>query len=175
MRSDNDGDLAPVALADDTLQAQKPTVLCVDDDPNISEAIGRRLQRLGIRVLRAYDGMQGCWQAATERPGIIVLDVAMPNGNGVEILQWLKRNQQTAGIPVVVLTGKTDPGLCRKMRKLGAIRFLAKPVPFEELLEEITREVCTPGSFPVLDESTANPAVELGSRAAAVGQSLGSD
>ena len=114
-----------------------PTVLCVDDDPNVSEAIGRTLLRLGIRVLRAYDGMQGCWLAATEQPDVIILDVAMPNGNGVEILECLKRNEQTARIPVVVLTGTADPGLCRRMQKLGAIQYLSKPIPFDELLETI--------------------------------------
>jgi DNA-binding response OmpR family regulator len=118
-----------------------PTVLCVDDDPNISEAIGRRLLRLGIRVLRAYDGMQGCWLAVTEKPDVIVLDVAMPNGNGVEILECLKRNEQTANIPVVILTGTTDPGLCRRMQKLGAVQYLSKPIPFDELLAAIARHV----------------------------------
>jgi DNA-binding response OmpR family regulator len=114
-----------------------PTVLCVDDDPNISEALGRRLARLGIRTLRAYDGMQGCWLAATEKPDIIVLDVTMPNGNGVEILECLKRNGQTASIPIIVLTGNTDPSLSRRMQKMGANQFLHKPIPFEVLLQEV--------------------------------------
>ena len=82
-------------------------------------------------------GMQGCWLAATERPDVIVLDVAMPNGNGVEILECLKRNEQTAAIPVVVLTGNADPGLCRRMQRLGAVQYLSKPIPFDELLEAI--------------------------------------
>ena len=134
----------PRCLQGDVPEGIAPTVLCVDDDPNISEAIGRRLLRLGIRVLRAYDGMQGCWLAVTEKPDVIVLDVAMPNGNGVEILECLKRNEQTATIPVVVLTGKAEPGLCRRMQKLGAVQYLSKPIPFDELLEAITRQVSMP-------------------------------
>lgn len=119
----------------------QPTVLCVDDDPNVSEAIARRLAAFGIRVLRAYDGLQGCWLAVTEKPDVIILDVAMPNGTGSEILDCLKSNDQTVHTPVIVLTGKTDPGLRRQMEKLGAARFLNKPVPLEVLLEEIARNV----------------------------------
>ena len=85
--------------------------------------------------------MQGCWLAATEKPDVIVLDVAMPKGNGVEILECLKRNGQTAGIPVIVLTGKADPGLCRRMQNLGAVRYLNKPIPFDKLLDAIGQAV----------------------------------
>lgn len=137
MNSGNIAQIADSASPSGAAEARKPTVLCVDDDPNISEAVARRLQRLGVHVVRAYDGMQGCWMAAQEKPDVIVLDVAMPNGNGIEILEWLKRNEQTASIPVVVLTGKTDPKLCRRMCKLGAARFLCKPAPFEDLVEAI--------------------------------------
>lgn len=139
MKSGNYSDPTVPLPSGDTTEGKLPTVLCVDDDPNISEAIARRLLRHGIRVLRAYDGMQGCWLAATEKPAVIVLDVAMPNGNGVEIIECLKRNKQTANIPVVVLTGKTDPSLCQTMQDLGAARFLSKPIPFDELLDEICR------------------------------------
>jgi DNA-binding response OmpR family regulator len=141
MNDSNDPNLLSLLPSNGAPQRIARTVLCVDDDPNISEAIGRRLLRLGIRVLRAYDGMQGCWLAATEKPDVIVLDVAMPNGNGFEILECLKRNAQTAGIPVVVLSGMTDASLCRRMQKLGAVRCLSKPIPFDELLDAISQAV----------------------------------
>lgn len=96
-------------------------------------------------MLRAYDGMQGCWLAVTEKPDMIVLDVAMPHGNGDDILECLKRNEQTASIPVVVLTGRTEPGLCRRMQKLGAVQYLNKPIPFDKLLDAISQAVAVPG------------------------------
>ncbi len=144
MSSSSDRHLVAPLSTGGAPETKPPTVLCVDDDPNVSEAIARKLLRLGIRVLRAYDGVQGCWLAATEKPDVIVLDVAMPKGNGDEILELLQRNEQTASVPVLVLTGKTDPGLCHKMKKLGAARFLSKPIPFDELLEEIARYVSVP-------------------------------
>jgi DNA-binding response OmpR family regulator len=144
MSNCNDSECPSDFAADDSSKAKRPTVLCVDDDPNISEAIARRLHRSGIQVLRAYHGMQGCWLAATEKPDVIVLDVVMPQGSGIEILECLKRNEQTSSIPVIVLTGKTDPDLCGRMERLGAVRYLSKPIPFEELLDEITRHVSVP-------------------------------
>ena len=144
MNSSNDSDSTVPLPSDGATEEKFPTVLCVDDDPNISDAIARRLLRHGIRVLRAYDGMQGCWMAATEKPEVIVLDIAMPKGNGVEILECLQRNKQTANIPVVVLTGNTDPSLCQTMQDLGAVRFLSKPIPFDELLNEICRHTSVP-------------------------------
>lgn len=118
-------------------RSKTATVLCVDDDPNVSEAVARAFSQHGVNVLRAFHGMQGLWLAANEKPDAIVLDLAMPKGSGEQILECLKRNKETARIPVVVLTGKSNPGLERRMQRLGADRFLAKPTPAEALLAEI--------------------------------------
>ncbi len=118
-------------------ECPKTTILCVDDDPNVSEGIARAFSRHGVEVLRAFHGMQGLWLAANQKPDAIVLDLAMPKGSGEEILDCLKRNAATAHIPVIVLTGKSDPGLQRRMQRLGADRFLAKPTPADALLSEI--------------------------------------
>ncbi|MDZ7620527.1 MAG: response regulator [Patescibacteria group bacterium] len=117
--------------------APKAKVLCVDDDPNVSAAIARSFAHRGLRVLRAFHGMQGLWLAANEKPDAIVLDLGMPNGSGEEVLECLKRNSQTASIPVIVLTGRSDPGLERRVERLGADRFLMKPTSAETLLNEI--------------------------------------
>ncbi len=133
-----DHDRCPDGACAVAQRRRTPKVLCVDDDPNVSEAIARAFSRHGLRVLRAFHGMQGLWLAASEKPDAIVLDLAMPKGSGEEILECLKRNPDTAHIPVVVLTGKHDPGLERHIRRLGADRFLAKPVPADTLLSEIS-------------------------------------
>jgi DNA-binding response OmpR family regulator len=113
-------------------------ILCVDDDPHVSAAIARSFTHRGLRVLRAFHGMQGLWLAANEKPDAIVLDLGMPKGSGEDILGCLKRNSQTASIPVIVLTGRSDPGLERRMERLGADRFLMKPTSSEVLLDEIS-------------------------------------
>ena len=135
MRMDHNLRADSTAALDERRNTAK--VLCVDDDPNVSESIARAFARHGVEVLRAFHGMQGLWLAANEKPDAIVLDLAMPKGRGEEILQCLKRNGETAHIPVIVLTGKGDPGLRRRMERLGADRFLAKPTPADALLCEV--------------------------------------
>lgn len=62
----------------------------------------------------------------------------------VEILECLKRNPHTAHIPVVILTGSTDPAQKRTVERLGADSYFQKPVRFDELLDEISRYVSVP-------------------------------
>jgi response regulator RpfG family c-di-GMP phosphodiesterase len=118
-----------------------PTVLFIDDDPQILEAIARRLRRYEIEVLQAYHGMQGYWMAVTAKPDVIVTDLRMPQGDGETVLECLKRNAQTATIPVVVLTGKQQSGLKRHMENVGAAGYLSKPVKFEDLVQELNRHI----------------------------------
>jgi len=113
-------------------------VLCIDDDPNVCDALARSLRLFGVEVIPAYFGMQGYWLAVTEKPDAIILDVAMPKGAGDEILECLRENSQTAHIPVVVITGKEDPGLSRYMYRLGANAFLNKPVNLDLLIEVLS-------------------------------------
>jgi DNA-binding response OmpR family regulator len=120
------------------------TVLCVDDDPNVSEAIARGLYRHGIRVLRAFLGIQGLSQAITQKPDLIILDLAMPKGQGTEIIECLKRNPQTAQIPVLILTGNQDPAMKGRVMRLGAAGYFNKPIVFDELLDEIRRHIPAP-------------------------------
>lgn len=68
----------------------------------------------------------------------------MPRGEGSEVLEVLKRNSETADIPVIILSGKIHPSLSRRLEKLGAVRCFAKPIPFDELLDEIGHHVSVP-------------------------------
>ncbi len=123
----------------ETVHAEQacPKVLCVDDDPNISEALARSLHNYDVEVLRAYHGMHGFWLAMTESPDVIITDLQMPQGAGEEIIECLKRNSDTASIPIIVLTGKSDPGLEARIFRLGAEHFLPKPAAFDEMLDKL--------------------------------------
>jgi CheY-like chemotaxis protein len=111
--------------------------LCVDDDPNVSDAIARRLRPLEIDVLHAYSGMQGYWQLVTESPDAAVVDLAMPNGSGTEMIECVMRNKATMCIPVIVLTGSCDQAVRQRLFQMGISGFLRKPVTCEHLLGEL--------------------------------------
>ena len=122
-------------------QAARPRILCVDDDPNVSAAIARRLRPFGIDVLRAYSGMQGYWQMVTESPDAVVVDLAMPNGSGKELIECAMRNETTMYIPTIVLTGKRSHGSQASLLRMGISGFLQKPVTCERLLWELGHHI----------------------------------
>jgi two-component system, OmpR family, response regulator RpaA len=118
-----------------------PTVLCIDDDPQVVHTIELRLRDYEVEVLSAYHGMHGFWQAMTQCPDLIITDMRMPQGSGDYLVQCLRRNSETSKIPIIVLTGHRDPELQRHMHLLGAQEFVTKPVPFQDLLQIIGKHV----------------------------------
>ena len=118
-----------------------PTVLCIDDDPQISEVISLRLRRYDVNVLRAFHGMHGFWLAMTQRPDVIVSDMQMPQGAGDYVVDCLRNNSDTRHIPIIILTGQRDAALERTMRSLGVTEFFTKPFLFDGLRDAIGRYV----------------------------------
>lgn len=118
-------------------------VLCVEDDRDFSLALQMRFQRHGITLVRAFDGVGGVQSALTRPAEAVILDYNLPNGRGDYVLRRLKANPLTRDIPVIVVSGQKRPDLEREMLHLGAARFLAKPVRFETLLEELQKHMAT--------------------------------
>jgi CheY-like chemotaxis protein len=120
-------------------ESEPPWVLCIDDDPDFSDALKCRLESYGVAVNRAFSGMAGYRLAFTYPASVILLDYHLPNGQGDYILRRLKESPATREIPVIVVTGVRDKALERKMYGLGASGFLTKPVQFESLREQLAR------------------------------------
>jgi DNA-binding response OmpR family regulator len=111
----------------------RPWVLCIDDDSEFSWALKLRLAPHGVDLLPAYAGMEGYRCAFENRARAILLDYEMPDGDGSYILRRLKENPLTQTIPVIVVSGRHDRALERKMFNLGAIGFLTKPIDWDAL------------------------------------------
>jgi len=141
MRMSSINEPTTVALQRPDQSAQSPVVLCIDDDPLVPEVIRDRLDVYDVKLLSAYDGMQGLWLAATHKPDVIITDLRMPMGDGSIIIECLKHNAKTTAIPIIVLTAKRESGLQRHMEKIGADSFLTKPIHFNKLLEELRRYI----------------------------------
>lgn len=116
-----------------------PRILCVDDDPDIQTTIELRMRKYEVEIEHAFYGMQGIVEAAKSHPDLILMDQAMPHGNGEYLLETVKRNPATSAIPVIVLTGMRDPSLKHRLMQAGAESFLQKPVHFDELVHHISR------------------------------------
>ena len=120
---------------------QTPTILCIDDDPQITSSIELRLSNYDVKVICNFTGMQGIWQAIQHRPDLIISDLRMPQGDGEYLLECIRNNKATAHTPVILLSGVNEHALESRMRCLGADSFLRKPVHYQQLLSEIGKYV----------------------------------
>lgn len=115
-------------------------ILVADDDKVISTLICATLRRAGHSPIPAFDAMQALMFAMrAPLPDAIILDLNMPGGGGFETLKKLKSSARTAGIPVLVITGNSNPSAATTATDLGAVAFLPKPVVPEMMLEELDR------------------------------------
>lgn len=113
----------------------------MDDDPDLQTILGLRFKEHNIDVMHSYFGMQGVTTAIESKPDLILLDVAMPNGDGCYFLECIRENDETARIPVIVLSGMRDRKIKERILCAGADLFLSKPVCFDELLHQMSRFV----------------------------------
>lgn len=102
-------------------------ILIADDDRVWTEFIATVLRKRGFEILMAFDGVQATMSAMQRLPDLIVLDIQMPGGTGVDALKRIKMSTKTATIPVVVVSGSTDPSAARAVAELGVTTFLTKP------------------------------------------------
>ncbi|MEA2723673.1 MAG: two-component system, response regulator RegA [Gemmatimonadales bacterium] len=103
-------------------------VLLADDDRVLTHLLSTRLGAKGAQITVAHDAMQALMTAMRSPPDVIVLDIQMPGGTGIEALRKLKRSARTSTIPVVVLSGSVAPDASEAVKALGAVEFILKPV-----------------------------------------------
>ena len=105
----------------------KPTVLLVDDVPANIKLLGAGLQG-DFTVLASTSGPDGLQQAVRDpQPDLILLDIAMPEMDGLEVCRRLKANEHTRAIPVIFLTSMDDQGNESEGFEVGAVDYVTKP------------------------------------------------
>jgi len=112
-------------------------ILVIDDEPPVARLIAEALNAAEVEHTLDYfsDGGQGRVKAAQGDYDLIALDLAMPFMDGIEALTEMKQNPKTANIPVIVVTGVTDPQLHQKAMALGAAALIVKPFRTRELAD----------------------------------------
>ena len=119
-------------------------VLVAEDDPDIQVILKMVLTRLGkCEVTITYQGDQVVPMAKTHRPGLILLDIMLPEMSGFEICKVLKSNPETKSIPVIFLTARAMPVDIQEALSLGAVGYLAKPFDPMTLVTQIN-EILSP-------------------------------
>jgi len=108
--------------------------LVVDDDAEIRQSVSDFLQRFGMQVAGAADGAEMRRQMVGQRFDVIILDLMLPDENGLALCQWV---QKTAEVPVIMLTAHGDPASRVVGLEMGADDYLAKPFEPRELVARI--------------------------------------
>ena len=111
-------------------------ILVVDDDPSVRQLISRHLEQEGWKTVQASNATDALQLARESRPMLITLDIMMPDASGWWVLEKLKEDPQTAGIPVLVVTIVEDQ---RLVFALGASDYLGKPYDRGALIAKIHR------------------------------------
>jgi len=115
---------------------EHPTILIVDDVPINLKVLRAHLEPVGYKVLDAGTGQEALLQAE-KRPDLILLDIMMPEIDGMETCRRLKANPHTAEIPVIFLSALTDPESRTGALAIGGVDFIIKPFDEEELIARV--------------------------------------
>lgn len=116
------------------------SILLVDDEPQTRDLLRLMLKRDGYEVYDAEDGFDALQKVESLQPDLVLLDVMMPDIDGIAVCEQIRANKTTADIPVVMLSARTHDEAVRRGIAAGATRYLAKPIGRESLLKHV-REV----------------------------------
>jgi CheY-like chemotaxis protein len=114
-----------------------PKILLVEDNEMNRDMLTRRLLRQGFEVCCAPDGPTGVAMAESERPDLILMDVALGEMDGWEATQLIKARPSTAGIPIIALTAHALASDRDKSIEVGCVDFDTKPIDMPRLLQKI--------------------------------------
>jgi DNA-binding response OmpR family regulator len=116
-------------------------VLLVEDEPRIARFLIKGLRHHGYEVQHVETGADALKASASERHALVLLDLGLPDVDGLRVLEGVRR--AGSAVPVIVLTAHaTDRG---RSFELGADEFLVKPVPLSRLIEQVDARVGRPG------------------------------
>ncbi len=110
------------------------TILVVDDEPKITQLVRDYLERAGFGVVTAADGREALMRARTEHPDLVVLDLGLPQLDGLDVTRRLRRD---ADVPIIMLTARDDETDKLIGLELGADDYVTKPFSPRELVARV--------------------------------------
>jgi DNA-binding response OmpR family regulator len=110
-------------------------VLIADDDKVLMQVLTTGLKKRGIDSVSAFDTMQAVMTAMRAEPDVVLVDINMPGGTGVEAIRRIKGSAKTSAIPVVAMTGTATEAARKTALDLGAVECLEKPLDLDALAD----------------------------------------
>jgi len=116
-------------------------VLVVEDDPSLAKLLATALTKAGYRVSIASDGLEALVEVdrAQPKPQLLIVDILIPELDGVSLVRALKTQQATKNIPVILVTSKSDSKSIAEGISAGAKYYVTKPFVLDDLLAKVKR------------------------------------
>ena len=118
-----------------------PKILVVDDQPVNVQLLKRKLEREGILVTAAYTGGEALESVAKDKPDLILLDVMMPDMDGMEVCQRLQELEDTRSIPIIFITARSSKESKLEGLAVGAVDYITKPIDLDETLARVQTQL----------------------------------
>jgi two-component system alkaline phosphatase synthesis response regulator PhoP len=112
-------------------------ILIVEDDPDIADLVARYLDKAGFTTEKAVSGREALLAIGVRLPGLVVLDLMLPQLDGLEVCRLLRASEATAAIPIIMLTARAEESERIVGLELGADDYLAKPFSPNELVARV--------------------------------------
>lgn len=112
-------------------------ILIVDDEQDIVDLVSYNLEKEGFKTVKAYDGETALRLVKTQKPDLLILDLMLPRMNGLDVCRAIRRNPETANVPIIMLTAKGDEVDKIIGLEIGADDYMTKPFSIKELIARV--------------------------------------
>jgi DNA-binding response OmpR family regulator len=129
-----------------TENSDKPLVLVADDDPDILSLVSLRLEKAGYEVVSANDGREAYDAVQERRPDAAILDVRMPEMDGLELIRCIRADEQSKDMLVIALSARVREANIAEGLEAGADEYMQKPFSGKQLIELVEAKLPTKSS-----------------------------
>lgn len=132
-------------------------ILIVDDEPNLLRMLGYAFHKEGYEVIVGQNGVEGLHKSLHEKPDLVILDVMMPDMDGLEVCRRIRSNLETKNLPIIMLSARSQVSDKIEGLQAGADEYVTKPVEMTEMIARVqallartrrlqeTKQLSTPG------------------------------
>jgi len=132
---------------------KEPYILVIDDDREIAMLIQITLEARGYRVKTAYDALHGMGVICTETPSLILLDHRLPKKQGLELLKDIRSMPELERVPIIMMTGSSQPELVSQAIHQRVNDFIIKPFDIALLVDRVSKWFPLPPPIDTIDDS----------------------